>query len=104
MAIDTTDTSTTNATLNSIINIVNQIKDASDKKDETKNIEITEQEKEQIINRYTEVLMQSIGDEKFSKTQETSSTGYKLTLTTEDMKSIAVKLLETLKRWWISFR
>ncbi len=97
VAIDTTDTGTTNATLNSIINIVNQIKDASDKKDETKNIEITEQEKEQIINRYTEVLMQSIGDEKFSKTQETSSTGYKLTLTTEDMKSIAVKLLETLK-------
>lgn len=94
IAINTADTDTMS---NTIIEFINQIKDAFDKADETKQIEITEQEKEQIINRYTEVLMQSIGDEKFSKVEETSSTGYKLTLTLEDMKNITIKLLETLK-------
>ncbi len=94
VAIDTADTDTMS---NTIIEFINQIKDVFDKADETKQIEITEQEKEQIINRYTEVLMQSIGDEKFSKVEETSSTGYKLTLTLEDMKNITIKLLETLK-------
>ena len=94
VAIDTADTNTMS---NTIIESINQIKDAFDKVDEAKGIEITEQEKEQIINRYTEVLMQSIGNEKFSKVEEASSTGYKLTLTLEDTKSIIIKLLETLK-------
>lgn len=94
VAIDTADTNTMS---NTIIESINQIKDAFDKVDEAKGIEITEQEKEQIINRYTEVLMQSIGNEKFSKVEEASSTGYKLTLTLEDTKNIIIKLLETLK-------
>lgn len=94
VAIDTADTDTMS---NTIIEFINQIKDVSDKADEAKQVEITEQEKEQILNRYIEVLMQSVDDEKFSKVEETSSTGYKLTLTLEDMKNITIKLLETLK-------
>ncbi len=91
------DTASTNTVSNPIIEFINQIKDASDKTDEMKEIEITEQEKEQIVNRYTEVLMQTINDNKFSKVEDTNSTGYKLTLKLEDIKTISLKLLDTLK-------
>lgn len=91
------DTASTDTTSNPIIEFINQIKDAFDKADETKEIEITEQEKEQIVSRYIEVLMQSINDDKFSKVEDTNSTGYKLTLKLEDIKTILLKLLDTLK-------
>ncbi len=94
VAIDAGDTSTSS---NDTINFVKQINEALKKTKEVQKVEITEQEKEQILNRYMEVLIQNIGDEKFSKVTETSSKGYKLTLTVEDLKNIEIKLLETLK-------
>lgn len=94
VAIDAGDTSTSS---NDTINFVKQINEAFKKTKEVQKVEITEQEKEQILNRYMEVLIQNIGDEKFSKVTETSSKGYKLTLTVEDLKNIEIKLLETLK-------
>ena len=94
VAIDAGDTSTSS---NDTINFVKQINEAFKKTEEVQKVEITEQEKEQILNRYMEVLIQNIGDEKFSKVTETSSKGYKLTLTVEDLKNIEIKLLETLK-------
>lgn len=79
--------------LDSIIEINNTL----GKLKEIKSIEITEQEKEQITNKYVEILKQSLDDTKFSQVKEADNTGYKLTLTTEELKNIASKLLEIAK-------
>lgn len=79
--------------LDSIIEINNTL----GKLKEIKSIEITEQEKEQITNKYVEILKQSLDDTKFSQVKEADNIGYKLTLTTEELKNIASKLLEIAK-------
>lgn len=76
---------------------IKEINSTFEKIKEKKNIEISEQEKNQIINKYVEILKENLDDTKFSKTENTSSKGYKLTLTVEELKSIVSKLLEVAR-------
>lgn len=64
---------------------------------EFSSIELSQEEKDQIKNIYLGQLVQELQEENFSKIKETGGIGYKLTLTGEKIKTIAVKLLETLK-------
>ena len=50
-----------------------------------------------IYNKYIEVINQQLPDEKFSKVTQDNQTGYKLTLTTQDINNLLVSILETLK-------
>lgn len=76
---------------------IKDINSTFEKIKEKKNIEISEQEKNQIIDKYIEILKENLDDTKFSKTENTSSKGYKLTLTVEELKSIVSKLLEVAR-------
>lgn len=64
---------------------------------EFSSIELSQEEKDQIKNIYFGQLVQELQEENFSKIEETGGIGYKLTLTGKKIKTIAVKLLETLK-------
>lgn len=50
-----------------------------------------------IYNKYIEVINQQLPDEKFLKVTQDNQTGYKLTLTTQDINNLLVSILETLK-------
>ena len=60
-------------------------------------VELTEEEKSNMVNTYIGVLDKQLGKEKFSKIKESNMTGYKLSLKGEELKNILVQLLETLK-------
>lgn len=60
-------------------------------------LELTQEQKIHIKNTYMGVLNNYLGEEKFSKVEETEATGYKLSLTGEELKNILIQLLETLK-------
>ena len=60
-------------------------------------LELTEEQKKYINNTYMRVINNNLGEEKFSKVEEAEINGYKLTLTGEELKSILIQLLETLK-------
>lgn len=60
-------------------------------------VELTEEEKSNMLNTYIGVLDKQLGKEKFSKIKESNMTGYKLSLKGEELKNILVQLLETLK-------
>lgn len=64
---------------------------------ETKNTEMSEQEEKQILDKYAEVIKQNLDDKNFSKVKEADGTGYKLTITLEEIKKILTEILETLK-------
>ncbi len=64
---------------------------------EFSHIELSQEEKDHIKNIYFNQLMQELQEENFSKIEETGVIGYKLTLTGEKIKTIIVKMLETLK-------
>lgn len=64
---------------------------------EFSNIELSQEEKDQIKNTYFNQLVQELQEENFSKIEEIGVIGYKLTLTGEKIKAIAIKMLETLK-------
>lgn len=67
------------------------------KADKLLNIEISEDQLSNIFYKYKEVIYRELNNEKFSKIQESNLTGYKVSLKTNDLKSIIIKLLETLK-------
>ena len=66
---------------------------------------ITQQEKQHIINTYLEVIKDNVNKEKYSKNKKTTiiiedkpinATAYSVTLTQSEYKTLIVKLLETL--------
>ena len=61
------------------------------------NLKLTEEETNHIINTYKDIFTQQLGNEKFSKIKESNETGYKLSLTMEDIKNVLKSILETLK-------
>lgn len=70
-------------------------------------LKITDEEKNTEINRYLEVLYNNIAKEKYTKSKNTvitlngntiTTNAYRLTLNAQDMKTLAIKLLETLKQ------
>lgn len=50
-----------------------------------------------IYNKYVDVINQQLPDEKFSKVTQNNQTGYKLTLTSQDINNLAIAILETLQ-------
>lgn len=60
-------------------------------------LNLSETEKDQIINTYMQVLTENLTTDKFSKITDSNKKGYKLQLTGDDIKNIETKLLETLK-------
>ena len=60
-------------------------------------LELTQEQKIHIKNTYMGVLNHYLGEENFLKVEEAEATGYKLSLTGEELKNILIQLLETLK-------
>lgn len=69
-------------------------------------LSITEEEKNHIIETYISVIIQNINKDKFSKETNMTvnkenitynATGYRLNLNSEELKQIAIELLQTLK-------
>ena len=67
------------------------------KADNLFNIEISDDQLKNIFDKYKEVIFNELNNEWFSKIQESNLTGYKVSLKTNDLKNITIKLLETLK-------
>lgn len=61
------------------------------------NVQLTSEDLQRIKDTYFNVLNQQLQDSNFSKIEEANSKGYKLTLNGEELKTLIVKLLETLK-------
>lgn len=61
------------------------------------NVQLTGEDWQHIKNTYFNILNQQLQDSNFSKIEEANSKGYQLTLNGEELKSLIVKLLETLK-------
>lgn len=70
-------------------------------------IKFTEEEKNTELNRYANLLYNNIAPEKYTKSKNTvitvngktiTTNAYILTLSMQDMKTLAIKLLETLKQ------
>lgn len=64
---------------------------------ETTKIQLSEEEKNHINNTYIASLEQQLNEDNFSKVTESDLNGYRLTLTGEELKSVLINLLETLK-------
>lgn len=60
-------------------------------------ISFTEEEKNQILQKYKNVLNQQLLDEYFTKTQNNDETCYTLELTYAQMKNLLIKMLEATK-------
>ena len=70
-------------------------------------LEITEQEKQHIIGTYSEVLLNNISEEKYTKQKDMAivkngvnynTTAYRLDLSEQEIRNIEIKILETLKQ------
>lgn len=60
-------------------------------------VEFSDEEIQNLKTTYFDNILNSLADNKFSKTTEGDLTGYKLTLTGEEFKNVLVQILETLK-------
>ncbi len=74
-----------------------QNSDSIEKLQEFANVQLTNEDLQHIQDTYFNVLNQQLQDSNFSKIEEANSKGYKLTLNGEELKTLIVKLLETLK-------
>lgn len=70
-------------------------------------LKLTEQEKQHIINTYSQVLLENIPSDKYTKQKDMAitkngvnynATAYRLDLSQEEIKNIEIKILETLKQ------
>lgn len=64
---------------------------------EFSDVEFSEEDLKHIINNYGIIIYQELQDSSFSKLEGAENKGYRLALKGEELKSIATKLLETLK-------
>lgn len=71
--------------------------DETQKVQDLTTLPFNEEEARNTLNSYFDVLNQELKDSSFSKINDSNGKGYKLTLKGEDLKNIAVKLLEKLK-------
>ena len=65
--------------------------------EETLKVEFSKEEMENIKATYLEVLNQNLVDNNFSNVSENGKKGYKLSLNSQKLKNISIKILETLK-------
>lgn len=68
-----------------------------EKLEEFSNVTVTQEDLQHIKDTYFNVLNEQLQDSNFSKIEEANNKGYRLTLTGEELKSLIIKLLETLK-------
>ena len=61
------------------------------------NLKITGEELTNLYNNYISPIKNQLSDEKFSKIEENGTAGYKLSLTTDDVKNISKTILEKLE-------
>lgn len=64
---------------------------------EVSNIEFSQEELQHVKDTYLAVLDQNLQNSNFKKVSEAEAQGYQLSLTSEELKNIEIKLLETLK-------
>lgn len=74
-----------------------QNSDSVNKLQEFTNVQLTSEDLHHIKDTYFNILNQQLQESNFSKIEEANSKGYKLTLNGEELKTLIVKLLETLK-------
>lgn len=58
---------------------------------------LTDEEREQVINTYTGILQEKLGKKEFSKTEENGVTSYSVQITNQEIKDLMLAFLETLK-------
>ena len=73
------------------------ISELKQKYDNIQNLKITGEELTNLYNNYISSIKNQLSDDKFSKIEENGTTGYKLSLTSDDVKNISKTALETLK-------
>ena len=73
------------------------ISELKQKYDNIQNLKITGEELTNLYNNYISPIKNQLSDDKFSKIEENGTTGYKLSLTSDDVKNISKTALETLK-------
>ena len=61
------------------------------------NLKITGEELTNLYNNYISPIKNQLSDDKFSKIEENGTTGYKLSLTSDDVKNISKTILEKLE-------
>ena len=103
---NTTNSENTSNTANSENNVTNEevveeqnadISELKQKYDNIQNLKITGEELTNLYNNYISPIKNQLSDDKFSKIEENGTTGYKLSLTSDDVKNISKTALETLK-------
>lgn len=60
-------------------------------------INLTDEEREQVVNTYTSLLEEKLGGKEFSKTEENGVISYSVQITNQEMKDMMLAFLETLK-------
>lgn len=60
-------------------------------------VNLTEEEREQVINTYTGILQEKLGEKEFSKSEEKGVTSYSVQITNQEIKDLMLTFLETLK-------
>ena len=60
-------------------------------------ITLTEEETQQLINKYQSILEGIIGEKEFTKTEENATVNYSVQITNEEFKNLAIALLEAMK-------
>lgn len=93
IAVDTSSLSGATGNLSTVEDVSESIK----KLENIEKIDLSEEKRNNIINKYIDIINQQLDKDKFSKVQESDLTGYKLSLSGQDIKNILVKILETLK-------
>lgn len=78
-------------TTNSIKNVI------PENVEEPQDLFFSEEELQHITSTYVGILNEELKESYFSKIQDGKLTGYKLTLTTENLKNVIIALLETLR-------
>ena len=58
---------------------------------------LTDEEREQVINIYTGILQEKLGKKEFTKTEENGVTSYSVQMTNQEIKDLMLTVLETLK-------
>ena len=80
----------TGTTSNSVVN-------TGEKIEEIKNVELSDEEINQIKEKYMNAINQKLQKSNFSKIQNGTEKGYKLSLSGDEMKTILLNILDTLK-------
>ena len=58
---------------------------------------LTDEEREQVVNTYTAILEEKLGEKEFTKSEENEVTSYSVQMTNQEMKDLMLTVLETLK-------